>query len=72
MVISNEKEIVKQTIIKYSKDNAEVVKSCLRRTINQKADVLELARNLYLTDMNLEEYIDYLYKQIIEGRVWKN
>ena len=71
MVISNEKEIVKQTIITYSKDNAEVVKSCLRTTINQKANVLELARNLYLTDMNLEEYIDYLYKQIIEGRVWK-
>lgn len=69
MVISNEKEIVKQTIITYSKDNAEVVKSCLRRTINQKADVLELARNLYLTDMNLEEYIDYLYKQIIEGKI---
>ena len=42
-----------------------------KEKVLEKANVLELARNLYLTDMNLEEYIDYLYKQIIEGKIWK-
>ena len=69
MFISNEKEIINMAIKQVLKDNVENLKISLRNSINQKADISELAKTLYFMDMNLEEYIDYLSKQIIEGMI---
>ena len=71
MFISNEKEIINLAIKQVLKDNTENLENSLRNFINQKADISELAKTLYFMDMNLEEYIDYLYKKIIEGKIWK-
>ena len=69
MVVANEKQIIKQAIKLFSEDKYELVKNCIRKSINQKADYQELARNLNMLEINLEEYIDYLYNQMIESKI---
>lgn len=67
-MLHNEKEIIKIAMTKLASENTEELKHCIRHSINHNADNAELARNLYMADITLDEYVSSLCILVVEGK----